>query len=60
MDSIYTILFDFYGVVLEQWLFGHAKPRTFLHISPAGCVTGQALLLFSATDFADDAFNKSW
>ncbi len=50
MDSIYTILFDFYGVVLEQWLFGHAKPRTFLHISVNGCVTEQALLWISVHD----------
>ncbi len=39
VDSIYTILINFYGVVLEQWLYGHAKPRTFLHICLAGCVT---------------------
>jgi hypothetical protein len=52
-------LINFYGWYLNSGSMGHAKPRTFLHLL-AGCVTEQALLLFSATDFADDAFNKSW
>ena len=39
VDSIYTILINFYGWYLNSGSMGHAKPRTFLHICLAGCVT---------------------
>ena len=60
VDSIYTILIHFYGLVCEQWLLGHAKPRTFLHISVNGCVTGQALLWISVHDPVMTLFSSKY